>query len=222
MAIKNIEDYFSNIPPDLGEIFEDNEELWGVLKDLPYFMKKFVAQKSGNKDAVVKGVKIGEVYIDHDVYIGRGTVIEHGAMIKGPTYIGENCEIRSGAYIRGNVYVASGSMVGHGAEIKNSILMGKAHAGHLNYLGDSIIGAGVNLGAGSILANLRFDEKEIKIAGKNTGLKKIGAILGDGSQLGCNTVLNPGVIFKKNIWYSGKPLKSGIYSRKKLEETQNS
>lgn len=132
------------------------------------------------------------------IAIGEGTVIEAGAFIEGPCILGNNCHIRHGATLRGGVLCGDGCVIGHAAEVKHSILLDRAHVAHLNYVGDSILGSDVNLGAGVKCANLRLDRKAVRLHVKGeiieTGLKKMGAILGDGCQIGCNSVLNPGTL----------------------------
>ncbi|NDD58251.1 MAG: hypothetical protein EBZ47_03230, partial [Chlamydiae bacterium] len=117
--------------------------------------------------------------------------------------IGDFSQIRSHAYIRGNVITGTHCLIGHTTEIKNSILLNHAAAPHFNYLGDSILGNYTNLGAGAKCSNLRLDKKNIHIivAGKvfNTNRQKLGLILGDYSQLGCNSVTNPGTIFGQKV-----------------------
>ncbi|OAG27444.1 acyltransferase [Thermodesulfatator autotrophicus] len=140
----------------------------------------------------------GAIFFDSFVEIGRGVLIEPGALIKGPTYIGNFSEVRQGAYIRGSTYVGERCVVGHTTEVKNSIMLNGAKAGHFAYLGDSILGHEVNLGAGTKLANLKLKGNTIKIkVGEevvDTGLRKLGAILGDYVQTGCNSVTNPGTL----------------------------
>lgn len=137
------------------------------------------------------------------ISIGKGTVIEPGAYIKGPCIIGENCQIRHGAYIRGNVLIGDRCVVGHASELKTVIMLNESLAPHFAYVGDSILGNRVNLGAGTICSNLRMDHAEIivKLNGDQwrSGSKKLGAILGDGTQTGCNSVCNPGTITGKNV-----------------------
>ncbi|MBF0635306.1 MAG: hypothetical protein HQK85_11670 [Nitrospinae bacterium] len=147
------------------------------------------------------------------IHIGAGTFLEFGAIVKGPFVIGEKSEVRQGAYLRGDVIVGDNSVVGHVTEVKNSIFMDHAHAGHFAYVGDSILGSHVNLGAGTILANLQFRSRseldegrinEIEIrAGKesiHTGLSKLGAVIGDYTEIGCNTVTAPGTMVKSGCW----------------------
>lgn len=139
------------------------------------------------------------------IFIGKGTRIEPGAYIQGPCWIGENCTIRHGAYIRGNCIAEEGVVIGHATEVKNAYFFSKAHAAHFAYVGDSILGHAVNLGAGVKLANVRFDKKEIAIRheGKKylTGLRKFGAILGDRCQIGCNAVTNPGTLIGPDTFF---------------------
>lgn len=135
------------------------------------------------------------VFLKHPelISIGKGTVIEPGVFIVGPCVIGENCVISHGAYLRGYVILGDGCVIGHSAEIKHSILLNGAKATHFVYVGDSIIGAGANLAAGVKCANLRLDRQEVA----GTGMKKFGAIVGDGVQIGCNCVINPGTFIEK-------------------------
>jgi len=147
------------------------------------------------------------------VFLDTGTVLEPSAIIKGPALIGKGCEIRQGAYLRGNVVIGDHCVIGHNTEIKNSILMNHTEAGHFNYIGDSILGSYVNLGAGSRLANLEFrspaDKRDvlfprilIEVEGEeiHTGRSKFGAVLGDYVEIGCNAVLSPAVLMGKESW----------------------
>ena len=156
-----------------------------------------------------------EIHVGPQIIIGASTYLEAGAIIKAPCVIGEGCEIRQGAYIRGNVIVGDHCVVGHVTEIKNSIMMDGSAAGHFAYIGDSIMGSHVNLGAGVKLANLQFrtqteidDEsiKEIVIKSRGaviaTGMSKLGAIIGDYTEIGCNTVTSPGAVIGSQCWIS--------------------
>ncbi len=140
----------------------------------------------------------GSVIWDDTVSLGPGAVIEPGALIKGPTIIGGSTEIRQGAYVRGKCLTGTGCVIGHTTEIKSSIMLNGAKAGHFAYIGDSILGAASNLGAGTKLANLKLsgDSIRVRVSGESldTGLRKLGAILGDSVEIGCNTVTNPGTI----------------------------
>lgn len=137
-----------------------------------------------------------------NVIIGEGTVVEEGALIKGPAIIGNNCFIAHGAYIREGTIIGDNVKIGHSVEVKNSLILSNTSIAHLNYIGDSIIGSHVNIGGGAIIANFRLDGQTVKIKYNreqiDTNLKKIGAIVGDGSKIGVNSVINPGTILSKN------------------------
>ncbi len=136
------------------------------------------------------------------ISIGKGTKIEEGVYIQGPCVIGSHCTIRHSAYLRENVLIADHCVIGHGTEVKHSLLLPYAHAAHFAYVGNSILGRKVNLGAGVTCANYRLDGQEIvcSLRGKKiaTGTNKLGAMIGDGVQIGCNCVLSPGTFVGKN------------------------
>jgi len=179
-------------------LFQDCDFVWEALMRIKDYLHDFsLGQIEGNVSSSVHLVNASEICI------GEGTVVEPGAYIKGPCIIGRNCTVRHGAYLRGNVIVGDDCIVGHDTEIKHSIMLNYSKAAHFAYLGDSILGNHVNLGAGTKCANLRFDDKNIKIRFEgqvfDTGLRKIGGILGDGTRTGCNTVANPGTITGKGV-----------------------
>lgn len=171
------------------ELFNDKEPVWEVFKKIKNFL---LSQPLG----IIKGKVDPRAYLinPHLISIGKGSIVEPGAYIEGPCWIGENCQIRHGAYIRGNFLADDYAVIGHATEVKNSVFLKHASAGHFAYIGDSVLGHHVNLGAGAKCANLRFDRKNICVQKKDTGLRKFGAILGDWSQLGCNAVTNPGTL----------------------------
>jgi len=161
------------------------------------------------KDYILKHLRpanharfVGTPFIGPNVFIGEGTVIEHGATIKGPAIIGRNCEIRAGAYIRDHVLVGDGCVLGNSCEFKNAILFNGAQVPHFSYVGDSILGHKAHLGAGVICSNLKSVRSNVIVAWDNrkidTGLRKFGAVVGDGADVGCNCVLNPGSIIGRN------------------------
>ena len=150
------------------------------------------------------------------IAIGAGTRVAPGATIAGPVRIGRDCEIRAGAVLRGGVWLGDGCVVGANVEVKRAIFLDGAKAPHLNYVGDSILGERVNLGAGTILSNFRHDGGEIAIpaggARLATGTRKLGALLGDDVATGCNSVLNPGTIVgARSRLYTGVQLRSGVW-----------
>jgi NDP-sugar pyrophosphorylase family protein len=150
------------------------------------------------------------------IAIAAGCVIEPGAVIIGPAIVEEGAEIRTGAYVRQNVLLSRGSLVGAHSEVKGSILLPGAKAPHQAYVGDSILGRNVNLGAGTICSNVKNVGREVSFSAGgetfHTGLRKFGAILGDGCKTGCNTVLNPGVLMGPgSVTYTNASIRSGFY-----------
>lgn len=178
------------------QLFDGVEYAWEVLPKIGEYINRIVPQE-------ILGTIHDGAFIKsrHRIFLGAGTIVEPGAYIEGPCWIGSGCEIRHGAYIRGNVIVGNNCVIGHSTEVKNAVFLNGAKAGHFAYVGDSILGNDVNLGAGTKLANLRFDRKDVVVrAGQETyktGIKKFGALLGDSAQTGCNSVTNPGTIFLK-------------------------
>ncbi len=153
--------------------------------------------------------------------LGKGVLVESGAFIKSPVILGDYTEVRQGAYLRGYCLVGKRCVVGHVTEVKHSIFLDDAKAGHFAYLGDSILGNQVNLGAGTKLANLRFTGGDVPIRTDqgqvSTGLRKLGAILGDHVQTGCNSVTNPGTLLgKKSMILPNTTAPSGYHANSSL------
>ena len=137
-----------------------------------------------------------------NIWIARDASVAPTAGISGPAIIGRKAEVRHCAFIRGNALVGDGAVVGNSTELKNVILFNRVQVPHYNYVGESILGCGSHLGAGSITSNVKSDKTLVVIRGAEgeiaTGLKKMGAILGDHVEVGCGSVLNPGTIIGKN------------------------
>ena len=150
------------------------------------------------------------VTIKEPVSIGKGTVVKSGAYIVGPVIIGENCEIGPNCYIRPATTIGNNCHVGAACEVKNSIIMNRSTVPHLNYVGDSVIGEDCNFGAGTKIANLRLDKKEITVAGVSTGRRKLGAIIGDGVQTGINACINVGSVIGNNTFIGPGAVASGV------------
>jgi acetyltransferase-like isoleucine patch superfamily enzyme len=171
------------------------------------------------KGEIIEGAAVifpGAFLFNDKIIIGAGTIIEPGAFIKGPAIIGSSSEIRQGAYIRGDCLVGSRCVVGHTTEMKGSIMLDGAKAGHFAYIGDSILGKDVNLGAGTKLANLKMIPGSIIVTADkkrhDTGRRKLGAILGDHTETGCNSVTSPGTLMGPgSIVYSGVAVPGGYY-----------
>lgn len=250
MDWRNLNSYFESIPEGfIGNLFKENRYPWSPLAGLQLQIKSFFKDQPLNghihaertvvmrhEDELREGAYyiqqsgiLTEPFIDPGlcIYIGPGTLVESGATIKDHTIIEKNCEIRQGAYIRGSVFVGEGSVVGHTTEIKNSVFIQHVEAGHFAYIGDSLVGSYVNLGAGTKISNLEFrslDAKKNELfphipfhVGKEkiqTGLSKFGAIIGDGCETGCNSVLCPFVLLAPKCWVMPcHCVLKGIYSR---------
>lgn len=175
------------------ELFDGVEHVWEVLDRLPAYLESLVT------GVRIEGTVQEGAFLRGPVFIGEGAVIESGAMVMGPTWIGPGTVVRHGAYVRGGCLIGARCVVGHATEVKGSIFLDGAQAPHFNYVGDCVLGRHVNLGAGAKLSNLKNDGTEVVIVGENgqrwsTGRRKVGAIIGDGAQLGCNCVTSPGTL----------------------------
>ncbi len=214
-------DFFDLEDTFTAQLFEECEYVWDVLPQLT----AHVARLTNGKQTILGEVMEGATISDRPIYIGEGARIEPGAYVHGPAYIAAGAVVRHGAFVRENVILLAGSILGHASEIKNSLLLPNAYAPHFNYVGDSVLGHHVNLGAGTKLSNLGILSEKDRLSGKrpsikihiggtvyDTGLAKLGAIMGDGSQTGCNAVLNPGCLIGKNsLVYANLSLRKGYH-----------
>ncbi|MHC1757359.1 MAG: bifunctional sugar-1-phosphate nucleotidylyltransferase/acetyltransferase [Methanosarcina sp.] len=166
---------------------------WDLLKANEHLLKglKGSCQGTVEPNATIKG----------EVSIGKGTLIRNGSYIEGPVVIGENCDIGPNCFIRPSTAIGNRVRVGNAVELKNTIVMESTHIGHLSYVGDSVIGRRCNFGAGTKVANLRHDGKNIKVMLKgrilDSGRRKLGVIMGDDVHTGINTSINIGVVMHK-------------------------
>jgi NDP-sugar pyrophosphorylase family protein len=199
-------DLFDLTQTEHAAIFADCKFAWDALKKIESYLAANLKHALHNK---CEGVP----FIGEKVFIGEDTIVEDGAMIKGPAIIGKNCQIRHNAYIRENVIIGDGCVVGNSSELKNSLLFNSAQAPHFNYIGDSILGHKAHLGAGVKISNFKLFPGNITVeldgAPFDTGLRKFGALIGDGAEAGCNAVLNPGSILGRgaviypNVFWRG-------------------
>lgn len=167
------------------------------------FTMPWEALKGISEFIVALGQNLGEEYeeISPQVWVHKSAKIAPSAYIGAPAIIGAETEVRHCAFIRGSALVGCGCVVGNSTELKNVILFDGVQVPHYNYVGDSILGYKAHMGAGSITSNVKSDKSDIVIHGKEeypTGLKKIGAMLGDHVEIGCNSVLNPGTVIGRN------------------------
>ncbi len=190
-----------------GDLFAAGEPVWAAIAKIGDYLATKV-EGVASIDSVRNGEISAGAVIGERVYLADGVKVEPGAVVEGPAWIGENCTIRSGAYLRGNVIAGAGCVLGHSSEFKNCLLFDACQVPHFNYVGDSILGYRAHLGAGVILSNVRLDKSEIVVRDGATrvgsGLKKFGAVIGDGVEIGCNSVINPGsLIGRGSVLYPG-------------------
>ncbi|MEZ4606015.1 MAG: DapH/DapD/GlmU-related protein [Deinococcales bacterium] len=195
---------------DIGRVDEALRDLlspaapWQILAKLDAFLSDLADERCEaniHPSAVIEG----------PIYMAKGVKIKAHAYIEGPAWLGEGAEIGHGAYLRGGVILGSKAKVGHSSEVKHALLLSGAQAPHFNYVGDSILGAKVNIGAGVKLANFHTFGQAIKVEQIPTGLRKFSAAIGDDVSIGCNAVLAPGTIIGRGtVVYNGAMLR-GIY-----------
>ncbi|MBE2223490.1 MAG: glucose-1-phosphate thymidylyltransferase [Anaerolineae bacterium] len=228
-------DFFDLRVPETAVFFENCAFVWEAIPRIAAHVARLV----GDGQTILGEVMPGAYLSDRPIYVAEGARIEPGAYVQGPAYIGAGAVVRHGAFVRENVVLLDGAILGHASEAKNSLFLPKAAAPHFNYVGDSILGHAVNLGAGTKLSNLGIMSEKDELTGKrpfiklmiedelyDTGLAKMGAILGDGAQTGCNSVLNPGCVIGSNtLVYANVSLRKGYYAPNsiiKLRQTVNS
>ncbi|MCB0326033.1 MAG: hypothetical protein KDD52_00290 [Bdellovibrionales bacterium] len=206
----NIDHYVDTKLLWFRDLFQDLEFAWDILSKgvKEEWIESQISPNTPQglilEDTELRSRGGGKVYIkagayfEGEVELGEGVTVEPGAYIQGPSIIGPHSQIRQSAYIRGGLIAGEHCVIGHATEVKSSIFCNGAKAAHFAYVGDSILGNEVNLGAGTKVSNLKITDGEVKlrIQGDDieSGLRKMGAIIGDGCQTGCNSVLNPGVL----------------------------
>lgn len=175
-----------------AELFEGKTYPWEVLPEISEFIIKL-----GNTLDPELYEKRGE-----DIWVAKSATVFDSAYLHGPLIIDEDAEIRQCAFIRGNAIVGKNCVVGNSTELKNVVLFNTVQVPHYNYVGDSILGYKSHMGAGSITSNVKSDKTLVVVKnGKEeieTGIKKFGAMLGNGVEVGCNSVLNPGTVVCPN------------------------
>jgi NDP-sugar pyrophosphorylase family protein len=214
-------DFFELNDRETAVFFENCNYVWQAIPQIAGQVARLV----GEGQTILGEVMPGAYLSDRPLYIAEGARIEPGAYVHGPAYIGPGAVVRHGAFVRENVILLDGAILGHASEAKNSLFLPHSAAPHFNYVGDSILGHKVNLGAGTKLSNLGIMSEKDKQTGKrpsilltiedetyNTGLAKMGAILGDETQTGCNSVLNPGCLIGRNsLVYANVSLRKGYH-----------
>ena len=177
---------------------------WDLLRINEAMMAGLESQNLGEVEA--------NVTLKGAVVIGKNTVVRSGAYIVGPVIIGEGCEIGPNCYIRPSTTIGDSCHIGAAVEVKNSIIMNGTKIPHLNYVGDSVIGEGCNLGAGTKIANLRLDKQNIYVGGIDTKRRKLGAIIGDNVETGINASINVGSVIGNSTFIGPGAVASGVIS----------
>jgi len=191
------------------------DAVWELIPKIPELVRRMTGGKRSIPRSIPRTVEIA----DGDIFIEEGATIEPGVYIGGSAYIAAGATLRHGAYIREHCILLEGSLLGHASEAKSAVLLGGAKAPHFAYLGDSILGHRVNLGAGTKLSNAAITRRsnptiKWRIDGRefDTGLRKFGAIVGDDTEIGCNAVLNPGtMVGMRCLIYPGAVVLKGIH-----------
>ncbi len=198
-SVKTVE-LFESVPEFLKELFDSSVYPWELLPKIKEYIGKIVPNDYTE--------------IQEGVFVGKNVKIYPTCTIEGKAIIGDGCELRPGAFLRGNVIMGANCVIGNSTELKNCILLNKVQVPHYNYVGDSILGNFSHMGAGAICSNLKADGKNVVIHGEediDTGLRKIGGILGDHADIGCGSVLNPGTIIGKNTTVYPLTSLRGVY-----------
>ena len=188
MAIPKIDELLTLSHTLAAPLFEGKRYPWEILPELKDFIRKLGATLSPEEYDEVSP----------EVWIHKTAKVAPTALIQGPTVIGAGTEVRHCAFIRGSALVGEGCVVGNSTEIKNAVIFDSVQIPHYNYVGDSILGFRSHMGAGVVASNFRSDKGNVNVHDGNetieTGLRKLGTILGDGSDVGCNSVLCPGSV----------------------------
>ncbi|MBN2289081.1 MAG: UDP-N-acetylglucosamine diphosphorylase [Candidatus Glassbacteria bacterium] len=219
-------DFFDLDKAPFPGIYRGIEYVWEAIPRIAETIEQNLVPGVHRDAEVSPGAFVGE-----KVQIGPGTVLEHGAVILGPAIIGAGCQVRSGAYIRQNVIVGEGSVVGNSCECKNCILHSSANVPHFAYVGDSLLGYKAHLGAGVKISNVKLTWTNVTVKGPegpiDTGLVKFGAVLGDYTDIGCNSVLNPGtvigphsIVYPNSSWRGVLPPKHIAKLRQSFETVE--
>ena len=201
-GVKN-SDLFAFYPAYLSALFESCEYPWEVVLKIKDYIYELISGKTK-----------GYTLYKENVLVGKNVKIYPTATIESPCIIGDGSTVRAGAFIRGTVIIGERCVIGNSSEIKNSVLLSNVQVPHYNYVGDSVLGNRVHLGAGSICSNLKADGKNVVIHADRdieTGMRKVGAFLGDGVNVGSGCVLNPGTVIMQNTSVYPMTLLRGVY-----------
>ena len=193
-------EFFDLAETEHASLFESGVAAWSALGKVASYLEEKLAKVDGK---LINGSVHPTAIVGPNVYIAEGVVVEAKAVIQGPAWIGANTVVRSGAYLRNNVIAGENCTLGNSCEFKNCLLFNNVEVPHFNYVGDAILGYKAHLGAGVICSNVRLDRRNVVVRSNegeliDTGLRKLSAIIGDRTEIGCNSVLSPGSILGKD------------------------
>jgi NDP-sugar pyrophosphorylase family protein len=194
------EDFLDFSETDHAGLFRSEEDVWNALGRISEYLEERLKRVG---PAMQEGQVHESAVIGDRVYLAPGSTVEANAVIKGPAWIGRGTVVRSGAYVRENVIAGDNCVLGNSSEFKNCLLFNHCEVPHYNYVGDSILGYKAHLGAGVICSNVRLDRRPVSVKAEDgerieTGLRKFGAIIGDRTEVGCQSVLSPGTILGRD------------------------
>lgn len=220
------EDYLDLAQTNHADLFVPGEPVWSAISRIESYLDHLI---DSTGDPLVHGTVSPDATLGGRVYVAADAIIEPGAVVFGPAWIGSGTVVRSGAYVRANVIVGNDCVLGNSSEFKNCLLFDDCEVPHFNYVGDSILGHRAHLGAGVICSNVRLDRRNVQVRDPedgflDTGLRKFGAIVGDRTEVGCNTVLSPGsilgrdcILYPVSHWQGVLPEKSIVKHKPDLE-----
>lgn len=203
-------------------LFQDDAPVWTAISGIRDYLAALLDTAGEN---LILGTMHEGALIGDRVYLGPGATVEANAVIKGPAWIGSGTTVRSGAYLRDNVIVGNDCTLGNSSEFKNCLLFNGCEVPHFNYVGDSILGHKAHLGAGVICSNVRLDRGNVRVRNPeggflDTGLRKFGAIVGDRTEVGCNSVLSPGTILGRDCIIYPLTSWSGVLGEAQIVKTK--
>jgi bifunctional UDP-N-acetylglucosamine pyrophosphorylase/glucosamine-1-phosphate N-acetyltransferase len=210
---------------NLADLPEGEFKTWISGFENPVDILKNLNSRFANlKGQTVDGTVEDGAYIHGDVYIGKGSVIHSGVVIEGPVIIGQNVSVRPHSNLRKGVYLCDNCVIGHGADIKHTLALPGAKIQDGTFAGDSVLGFGARVGSGTILANRKFNQTNIKIKlgeeVEDSGLDFFGAILGDYVRLAANVVTSPGTVIGAHTWTGSGVVLQGTYESDQLITTK--
>ena len=215
MEIANFppEQYFDLSAYRHKELFDGIQNVWEAFERLEAYLSRVIEAVPLEKRRAGE-IREGAKLYGHNIVIEEGAMVESTAYIRGPVWIGKKAKVGPGAFIRGPVVTGENCIIGNSTEARNTIMLNGSEASHFNYIGDSIMGSGATLGAGTALANTKINGKPVRIGMMDTGLARFGAVLADGVRIGCNAVTDPGIIINKGCLILPLTyLRSGVYEQ---------